>query len=79
MKTLEYKGIRILPTYNSDDEKFEATVVLKDGATAFVNGADVVELKRQFTESVDLLESMGHDLEQKGRFRETIAEKLLSA
>jgi hypothetical protein len=79
MKTLTYKGISILPTDNSEDEKFEAEIILKDGSTAFVNGASVEELKRQFNESVDIMESMGHKLKQTGRFRRALAEKLLSA
>lgn len=79
MKTLTYKGISILPAYNSEDEKFEAEIILKDGSTAFVNGASVGELKRQFNESVDMLESMGHKLEQTGRFKQAVAEKLLTA
>ena len=78
MKTLEYKGVKIFPVYNSDDEKFEAEIVLKDGSTAFVNGADVPELKRQFRESVDMLESMGKPLEQSGRWKQVAAEKLLA-
>lgn len=79
MKTLTYKGISILPAYNSDDEKFEAEIILKDGSTAFVNGDSVKELKGQFEDSVDTMESMGHKLEQSGRFKQAIAEKLLTA
>lgn len=79
MKTLTYKGISILPTYDSEDEKFEGEVILKDGSTAFVSGSSVDELKRQLQESVDMLESMGHTLEQSGRLKQSIAEKLLTA
>ena len=79
MKTLTYKGISILPAYNSEDEKFEAEIILKDGSTAFVNGDSVENLIGQFKDSVDMMESMGHKLEQRGRLKQAIAEKLLTA
>lgn len=75
MDEMTYKGVTVVPRYNSEDKKFEATILLEKGR-AFFNAASVSELERHFRECVDELEADGLLHLRRRPLRERLARML---